>query len=99
LKDGWNFKLTPNLQSSIEAFTSWYATQHKNRQLSWRWQLATVTLSARFPSGKYEVGVSLFQGVVLMQFGEEDSLGFKEIKDRTGIGMWIIATSMFVSSC
>ncbi|ORY31595.1 putative ubiquitin-protein ligase [Naematelia encephala] len=85
LKDGWNFKLTPDLQASIDAFTSWYATQHKNRQLSWRWQLATVTLSGRFASGKYEIGVSLFQAVVMMQFNEEDVLTFKDIKERTGI--------------
>jgi cullin-4 len=44
-----------------------------------------VTLSARFPSGKYEVGVSLFQAVVLLLFNEEDSLDFGEIKARTGI--------------
>ncbi|WVR09664.1 hypothetical protein IAU60_006739 [Kwoniella sp. DSM 27419] len=85
LKDGWNFQLTPSLQSAINAFTSWYATQHKNRQLSWRFQLATVTLSARFPSGKYEVGVSLFQAVVMLQFNEDDSLDFKALKVRTGI--------------
>ncbi|OCF44515.1 hypothetical protein I317_01587 [Kwoniella heveanensis CBS 569] len=85
LKDGWNFQLTPSLQSSIDAFTSWYATQHKNRQLSWRFQLATVTLSGRFPSGRYEIGVSLFQAVVLLLFNEEDSLDFAAIKQRTGI--------------
>ncbi|KAK4685778.1 hypothetical protein P7C73_g4368, partial [Tremellales sp. Uapishka_1] len=85
LKDGWNFTLTPELQSSIDAFTSWYSTQHKNRKLSWRYQLATVTMSARFPAGRYEIGVSLFQAVVLLQFNEEDSMKFKEIKERTGI--------------
>ncbi|WWD19893.1 hypothetical protein CI109_104362 [Kwoniella shandongensis] len=85
LKDGWNFQLTPDLQSSVDAFTSWYSTQHKNRQLSWRFQLATVTLTGRFPSGKYEIGVSLFQAVVMLQFNEVDTLTFKELKDRTGI--------------
>ncbi|OXM77936.1 ubiquitin-protein ligase [Cryptococcus neoformans Bt63] len=85
LKDGWNFHLTPTLQSSIDAFTSWYTTQHKNRVLSWRYQLATVTLTARFPSGRYEVGVSLFQAVVLLLYNEVESLTFVEIKERTGI--------------
>lgn len=86
LKDGWNFHLTPSLQSSIDAFTSWYTTQHKNRVLSWRFQLATVTLTARFASGRYEIGVSLFQAVVLLLFNEVGSLTFAEIKERTGIG-------------
>lgn len=86
LKDGWDFKLTPQLQSSIDTFTEWYGTQHKNRALSWRHQLGTVTLTARFDSGKYEIGVSLFQAVVLLQFNDDDVLDFKELKARTGIG-------------
>jgi cullin-4 len=84
--EGWSFKLTPDLQASIDAFTAWYATQHKNRKLSWRYQLATVTMSARFEKGRYEIGVSLFQAVVLMQFNDDDALRFKELQDRTGIG-------------
>lgn len=86
LVDGWDFKLTPQLQSSIDTFTEWYATQHKNRTLSWRHQLGTVTLTARFDSGKYEIGVSLFQAVVLLQFNDDDVLDFTELKLRTGIG-------------
>lgn len=86
LKDGWNFTLTPELQTSIEQFTTWYSTQHKNRQLSWRWQLATVSLTARFPSGRYEIGLSLFQAVVLLQYNQEESFTFTELKERTGIG-------------
>lgn len=93
LKDGWNFHLTPTLQSSIDAFTSWYTTQHKNRVLSWRYQLATVTLTARFPSGRYEVGVSLFQAVVLLLYNEVESLTFAEIKERTGIGKLLYSPS------
>ncbi|WRT69963.1 uncharacterized protein IL334_006954 [Kwoniella shivajii] len=85
LKDGWNFTLPPNLQSSVDLFTTWYSTQHKNRQLSWRFQLATVTLTGRFSSGRYEVGVSLFQAVVMLLFNEEDTLDFKSIQSRTGI--------------
>jgi len=86
LKDGWNFTLTPELQTSIEQFTAWYATQHKNRQLSWRWQLATVSLTGRFPSGRYEIGLSLFQAVVLLQYNHEESFTFKDLRERTGIG-------------
>ena len=93
LKDGWSFKLTPSLQTSIDAFTTWYATQHKNRQLSWRYQLATVTLSGRWDTGKYEIGVSLFQAVVMMLFNEEDTLDFKEIQARSGIGALSLQSS------
>jgi cullin-4 len=86
LKDGWNFKLTPELQASIDAFTAWYSTQHRNRQLSWRPQLGTVTLSARFDSGKYEIGVSLFQAIVLLHFNDDNSLDVNTLQERTGIG-------------
>ncbi|KAL7424503.1 hypothetical protein Q5752_000187 [Cryptotrichosporon argae] len=85
LTKGWSFTLTPDLQASVDAFTAWYATQHKNRKLSWRHQLGSVTLAARFDTGRYEVGVSLFQAVVLLQFNEADVLGFEEIRKLTGI--------------
>jgi cullin-4 len=86
LKDGWDFKLTPELQSSLDSFAAWYSTQHQNRKLAWRHQLGTVTLVARFDSGRYEVGLSLFQAVVMLQFNEVDVLDFTELKARTGIG-------------
>lgn len=54
--------------------------------LSWRWQLATVTLTGRFGTGRYEIGVSLFQAVVLLGFNEDDELDFNTIQNRTGIG-------------
>jgi cullin-4 len=44
-----------------------------------------VTLVARFDAGRYEIGVSLFQAVVLGQFNEVDVLDFNEMKARTGI--------------
>ena len=85
LRDGWNFQLTPELQADINNFTEWYQTQHKNRLLSWRWQLATVSLTARFPSGRYEIDVSLFQALVLLQFNAENVLSAEELAQRTGI--------------
>jgi cullin-4 len=45
-----------------------------------------VTLTARFESGKYEIGVSLFQAIVLLHFNDDNSLDVKEIQARTGIG-------------
>jgi hypothetical protein len=43
-------------------------------------------MTARFPGGNKEIGVSLFQASVLMQFNETDTLTFEEILARTGIG-------------
>jgi len=89
LGDGYAFKLTPELQASIDAFTTWYTAQHKNRMLQWRPQLGTATLTARFESGKYEVGVSLFQAIVLLQFNDDNSLDVNTLQQRTGIGQLI----------
>jgi cullin-4 len=43
-------------------------------------------MSARFDSGKYEIGLSLFQAVVLLHFNTETNLDFSDIQGRTGIG-------------
>lgn len=85
LKDGWALKLTPGLQSALDSFTAWYTTQHKNRKLSWRHQLATVVMTTRLGGGKYEITLSLFQAVVLLLYNEEDVLTCAEIQRRTGI--------------
>lgn len=47
-------------------------------------------MSARFDSGKYEIGLSLFQAVVLLHFNTETSLVFTDIQGRTGIGKSVI---------
>jgi cullin 4 len=74
------------MQKQLTEFAAWYNHTYSGRVLSWRHQHTTVTLTARFPSGTKEIGVSLFQAMVLLQFNETDTLDFEEIFAHTGIG-------------
>lgn len=86
LQKGWeNMTLPPTMQKQLTDFAAWYNHTYSGRVLSWRHQHTTVTLTARFPAGNKEIGVSLFQAMVLMQFNDADSLDFEEIFARTGI--------------
>jgi cullin-4 len=77
------------MQKQLDDFAAWYNHTYSGRVLSWRHQHTTVTLTARFPNGTKEIGVSLFQAMVLLQFNEADTLDFEEIYARTGIGeLW-----------
>lgn len=86
LGKGWEkFSLPPPMQKSLDEFAAWYGHTFSGRVLTWRHQHTSVTLTARFPGGNKEIGVSLFQAIVLMQFNEADSLTYEEIYERTGI--------------
>ncbi|WVQ75685.1 hypothetical protein IAR50_005314 [Cryptococcus sp. DSM 104548] len=84
-----SFRLPPVLQQDIASFEGWYKERYKNRVLAWRWGLGSVTLTARFGGGekRYEIGVSLYQAVVLIMFNDHDHLSVKEIREKSGIPM------------
>ena len=85
-------RLTPSdlqLNTPLDRFKTFYTSSHQGRLLSWRYQLFTLNLKARFPLGTKDLSVSLFQSMVLFLFNDvEDkaSLTWTEIKERTGIG-------------
>jgi len=51
----------------------------------WQHTLTQCTLKAVYPKGKKEIGVSLFQTVVLLMFNEGEKYSFKEILQYTGL--------------
>jgi cullin-4 len=77
------------MQKELEGFEAWYKHTFSGRTLSWRHQHTSVTLTAKFPGGNKEIGVSLFQALVLLQFNDVETLDFEEIRARTGIGQCI----------
>ncbi|ODN74288.1 hypothetical protein L198_08218, partial [Cryptococcus wingfieldii CBS 7118] len=85
------FRLPQVLQNDIASFETWYKDRYKNRVLAWRWGLGSVTMTARFGQGteggekRYEIGVSLYQAVVLIMFNDNDHLTVKDIRERSGI--------------
>ena len=74
------------MQADLTAFTEFYKNKHSGRKLDYDHSLGTVTLRARFKSEEKELSVSLFQAVVLLLYSDEDNIGFRDIKENTGIG-------------
>ncbi len=74
------------MQKQLDDFAAWYNHVYSGRVLSWRHQHTTVTLTAKFSGGNKEIGVSLFQAMVLMQFNGVDTLDYEQLYEATGIG-------------
>ncbi|KDO33656.1 hypothetical protein SPRG_01614 [Saprolegnia parasitica CBS 223.65] len=71
------------LKAIFEAF---YTSKYQGRQLQWQHSLGHCLVKASFPKGRKELAVSVFQTLVLLCFNNgRDTLGFKEIKEQTGI--------------
>lgn len=86
LSQGWeSLTLDGEMQRDLDAFEAWYKHTFTGRVLSWRHQHASVTLTAKFPSGTKEIGVSLFQALILLQFNVQDEWSTEQLAQRTGI--------------
>ncbi|KAK9477682.1 Cullin family-domain-containing protein [Lipomyces japonicus] len=80
--------LPPTMNSILEDFSNYYHSQHKGRRLFWRHSLDHCTIRADFPKGKKELGLSLFQTVVVLKFNnipDGGYLSYEEIKAETGL--------------
>lgn len=77
--------IPPELVCHREHFNSYYAVKYQGRRLMWQYSLAHCIVRARFPLGRKELDVSLFQTLVLQCFNGADNLSFKDVKERTGI--------------
>jgi len=73
--------------SSLERYSEFYVSKHKNRKLEWFHSLGTATLLGRFKGGDKDLSVSLYQAAILLLFNDADKLGVKEIKQLTNMGM------------
>eukprot|EP00753_Platysulcus_tardus_P021034 PLAT8591.1.p1 GENE.PLAT8591.1~~PLAT8591.1.p1 ORF type:complete len:738 (+),score=309.97 PLAT8591.1:37-2250(+) len=78
-------KLPAHMASALSAFKTFYLQLHRGRTLTWQHTLGTCVLKARFPRGRKELAVSLFQAVVLLTFNEADTLSYEEIVAATGM--------------
>jgi len=77
--------MPPELADHQAVFQTFYLAKHQGRRLVWQPSLAHCLLRANFPSGHKELHVSLYQALVLLLFNSCVELGYREIKDRTGI--------------
>ncbi|KIM32600.1 hypothetical protein M408DRAFT_14342 [Serendipita vermifera MAFF 305830] len=75
--------LPSQMQVALNDYTKFYEGRHANRKLTWAHYLGTATLTGRFPLGKKELSVSLYQAAVLLLFSERESWSVEEIEERT----------------
>jgi len=68
-----------------ELFKKFYLNKHSGRNLQWQPNLSHVKMKALFPFGAKELEVSLFQGIVLLLFNDNDERDLEYIKNATAI--------------
>jgi len=80
-----NLLLPAELTTLMHEFEHFYSGKYQGRRLNWAHSLERCVLTARFPKGKKDLEVSLFQALVLKCFNRADRLSFLEIRDATGL--------------
>ncbi|KAF8527847.1 Cullin-4B [Hysterangium stoloniferum] len=85
-KKGRDIDLPTSMLFSVERYSEFYKSKHKQRKLDWFHSLGTVTLTARFPKGEKELSVSLYQASVLLLFNNSIKLGYTEVQQQTNMG-------------
>ncbi|KAG8192285.1 hypothetical protein JTE90_002110 [Oedothorax gibbosus] len=68
-----------------QVFREFYLNKHSGRKLLWQPSLGHCVLKAFFASGKHDLQVSLFQGLVLLMFNKKEEHSYDDIKQTTGI--------------
>jgi len=77
--------LPQSLSDFQHVFQTFYLNKYRGRRLLWQHSLTQCTLKALFPKGRKEIGVSLFQGLVLLMFNEGQSQSYIDILQYTGL--------------
>jgi len=77
--------LPPLLSEFQQVFQHFYLKKYNGRRLIWQHSLTQCTLKAIFPKGRKEIGVSLFQALVLLMFNEGETQSFNDILQYTAL--------------
>ena len=77
--DGGRIVLPLELRLSMDKFETFYANKYQGRRLLWAHSLERCIVAARFPKGKKDLEVSLFQALILKCFNKADTIPFGEI--------------------
>ena len=77
--DGGRIVLPVELRLSMDKFEAFYASKYQGRRLLWAHSLERCIVAARFPRGKKDLEVSLFQALILKCFNKADKIPFGEI--------------------
>ena len=74
------------MQKELDRYLEFYKKAHQGHKLDFDHSLGTMQLKARFKPGEKELSVSLYQGVVLLFFNDQDEIEFRELKKATEMG-------------
>lgn len=85
-----NFTLPPELEKSLQRFTTFYSAQHSGRKLHWLYQLSKGELVTNCFKNKYSLQASTYQMAVLLMYNSEDSYTVEQIHLHTNIKMDVL---------
>lgn len=71
------------MAAALHRFEAYYKAKHDRHRMAWFHSLGTVVLTSHFPGGDKEISVSMYQGLVLLLFNEQDQFSAAEIQSRT----------------
>ena len=80
-----DLQMPVRLSNHQDVFRSFYLRQYPSRRLTWLPSVANCVLRADFPKGRKELVASLYQTVILLLFNDADEIGYRHIRDHTGI--------------
>ncbi|KAF9053924.1 Cullin-4B [Hymenopellis radicata] len=78
-------RLPVHMQSQLSLFDKFYRTKHSARKLAWYHSMGTIDIEGRFNLGQKLLTMSLYQGVILLLFNEEDELSYDTIQAHVGL--------------
>lgn len=66
-----------------ERFKAYYNNKYQGRRLMWAHALDRCVVTARFPRGRKELELTLYQTIVLLAFNDLELISFTDLKEQT----------------
>ncbi|CAK9304365.1 unnamed protein product [Gordionus sp. m RMFG-2023] len=89
-QNSFTYVLPPELEKSYEKFSSFYASQHTGRKLTWLYHLSKGEIVSNCFKNKYTFQVSTYQMAVILQYNNSEKLSIRQIQENTQIKMEIL---------
>ncbi|CAM9019709.1 unnamed protein product [Wickerhamomyces anomalus] len=77
--------LPTQLDSLKTAFDEYYLKLHNGRSLNWAYNFGTIDIRMKFDKKIHELNMSLYCGIIVLLFEENDELTFQQIEQLTKI--------------